>query len=74
MMKKLSSELTSDVLRNWRKLQLKNWVCYVRYMEKTPYQEHMCFNGTRSFRKEEKVWKMTHNHSVQNLLFLLSCI
>jgi hypothetical protein len=39
--------------------------CYVKFMEKIPYHEHMSLNGTEGFQEEEKMWKMTNDLLVQ---------
>jgi hypothetical protein len=33
-------------------------------MEKTPYEEFLCLNGTRGFHKEEKVWNMMNDLAI----------
>jgi hypothetical protein len=30
-------------------------------MEKIPYEELVCLNGTRGFQKEKRMWKMMNN-------------
>jgi hypothetical protein len=50
--KKLTNELTSYFLWNWRKLSLKRSICYVRHMEKTPYQELDVFECHRRFSEQ----------------------
>jgi len=42
-----------------KKLPLKLSICCVGHMKKTPQQELMYLNDTRSFLKEERTWKMT---------------
>jgi hypothetical protein len=57
---KLSNELTSDFLWNWRNLPLKYSICYVRHLEKTP-EELVCLNGIGGFRRKRGCgrWWMT---------------
>jgi hypothetical protein len=56
--KKIKQRFNIKFLVKLKKIAIETSICYVRRMEKATDQEFVCWNGTRSFQKEERTWNL----------------